>query len=85
MWHLPSPPFCSEIFRKYQLNIADIAPGPKRLKNKVGEPKNWQILYELLAQIMVNPKKIVIKSQFLSLDLATWLVQEVLPKYLVFC
>lgn len=56
--HMSSPPssFCTKIFRKYQLYIANVVPWPQRLKDKIWEAKHWEILNKLLPQVMVNPE-----------------------------
>lgn len=58
MENIPSTTLCTEIFREYELNIANVIPRPKRLKHKIRETKHGQIFNQFLSQVMINPAQI---------------------------
>ena len=49
----------AERLRDRYLDMLDMVPVPDRLEQSVGEAKNQNVLYRLLAQIMVDAKNLV--------------------------
>ena len=56
------PAFQAEIFGNSDLDMVDIVPGPERFEEDIPEPQHHQILYRLLAEIMVDPEYLPLRE-----------------------